>query len=77
MSMGTRTGSFRQRPSGMLAHARRKLVEITRNGSGPIAADGVTLIRELHAIEAEIYGPPAPRLAVRQERSAIVPQGVV
>ena len=53
------------------AHARRKLIEITRNGSAPIAEEGVTLIRKLYAIEADIRGSdPATRLAVRQERSA-------
>ena len=53
------------------AHARRKLIEITRTGSAPIAEEGVTLIRALYAIEAEIRGSdPAARLAARQERSA-------
>ena len=53
------------------AHARRKLIEITRNGSAPIAEEGVTLIRDLYAIEVDIRGnDPATRLAVRLERSA-------
>lgn len=53
------------------AHARRKLIEITRTGPAPIAEEGVALIRELYRIEAEIRGlPPVARLAVRQERSA-------
>ncbi len=53
------------------AHARRKLIEITRSGPAPIAEDGVALIRELYAIEAEIRGTaPATRLAIRQDRSA-------
>lgn len=53
------------------AHARRKLIEITRTGSTPIAEEGVTLIRELYAIEADIRGrDSATRLAARQERSA-------
>ena len=53
------------------AHARRKLIEITRTGSAPIAEEGVALIRDLYAIEAEIRGSdPAIRLAVRQYRSA-------
>jgi len=53
------------------AHARRKLIEITRNGSAPIAEEGVTLIRDLYAIEVDIRrNDPATRLAVRQERSA-------
>ncbi|MBY5624886.1 IS66 family transposase [Rhizobium leguminosarum] len=53
------------------AHARRKLVEITRNGSAPIAEDGVKQIGELYRIEAELRGrDPQARLAGRQERSA-------
>lgn len=53
------------------AHARRKLVEITRTGPAPIAEEGVRLIRELYAIEAGIRGlDPDDRLAVRQKRSA-------
>lgn len=38
------------------AHARRKLVEITRNGSAPIAEEGVKRIGELYRIEAELRG---------------------
>lgn len=30
------------------AHARRKLIEITRNGTAPIAEDGVKRIGELY-----------------------------
>lgn len=53
------------------AHARRKLIEITRTGSAPIAEEGVTLIRDLYAIEADIRdSEPATHLAARQERSA-------
>lgn len=53
------------------AHARRKLVEITRTGSTPIAEDGVKRIGELYRIEAELRGLDADaRLAVRQARSA-------
>jgi len=52
------------------AHARRKLVDITRAGIAPIAEEGVRLIRELYAIEAEIRGlGPDDRLIARQERS--------
>ena len=52
------------------AHARRKLIEITRSGPAPIAEEGVALIRDLYAIEAGIRGSdPATRLAIRQERS--------
>jgi len=53
------------------AHARRKLIEITRTGPAPIAEEGVALIRDLYAIEADVRGSdPAARLAVRQDRSA-------
>ncbi|RWN26452.1 IS66 family transposase [Mesorhizobium sp.] len=53
------------------AHARRKLVEITRNGTAPIAEDGVKRIGELYRIEAELRGlDPEARLAGRKERSA-------
>lgn len=53
------------------AHARRKLVDITRTGPAPIAEEGVRLIRELYAIEADIKDlGPDDRLAVRRERSA-------
>ncbi len=52
------------------AHARRKLIEITRSGPAPIAEEGVALIRDLYAIKAVIRGSdPATRLAIRQERS--------
>lgn len=53
------------------AHARRKLIEITRTGPAPIAEEGVTLIRDLYAIEADIRGSdPAARQAIRQQCSA-------
>lgn len=53
------------------AHARRKLVEITRSGPAPIAEEGLSLIRDLYTVEAEIRGrDPAERLAIRKERSA-------
>ncbi|MUZ66447.1 IS66 family transposase, partial [Agrobacterium vitis] len=53
------------------AHARRKLVEITRTGAAPIAEDGVKRIGELYRIEGELRGlDPEARLAGRQERSA-------
>lgn len=53
------------------AHARRKLVEVARNGPAPIAEDGVKRIGELYRIEAELRGlDPATRLAERQARSA-------
>ena len=53
------------------AHARSKLIEITRTGPAPIAEEGLSLIRDLYTIEAEIRGrDPAERLAIRRERSA-------
>lgn len=53
------------------AHARRKLIEITRTGSAPIAEEGLAIIRDLYAIEADIRGKdPLARLAARQERAA-------
>ena len=52
------------------AHARRKLIEITRTGSSPIAEDGVKRIGQLYKIEAELRGlNPEARLAVRQAQS--------
>lgn len=53
------------------AHARRKLVEITRTGPAPIAEEGVKLIGELYRIEADMRGlDPGARLSARRERSA-------
>jgi hypothetical protein len=53
------------------AHARRKLVEITRAGAAPIAEEGVKRIGELYRIETELRGrSPEARLAGRHERSA-------
>lgn len=53
------------------AHARRKLVEITRNGTAPIAEDGVKRIGELYRIETELRGfDPEARVTGRKERSA-------
>lgn len=53
------------------AHARRKLVEITRTGSAPIAEEGVKRIGDLYRLEAELRGlDPEARLAGRRERAA-------
>ena len=53
------------------AHARRKLFEVARNSTAPIAEDGLKRIAELYKIEAEIRGfAPSARLAVRQDQSA-------
>lgn len=53
------------------AHARRKLFEVARNSTAPIAEDGLKRIAELYKIEAEIRGlPPEARRAIRQDRSA-------
>ena len=53
------------------AHARRKLFEVARNSTAPIAEDGLKRIAELYKIEAEIRGlSPEARLAIRQDQSA-------
>ena len=55
------------------AHARRKLVEITRTGNAPIAEEGIRLIGKLYRIEAAIRGfAPEARLSAREEQSAPV-----
>jgi len=52
-------------------HARPKLVEITRNGTVPIADVGVKRIGELYRTETEFRDiDPQVRRARRQERSA-------
>lgn len=52
------------------AHARRKLFEVARNSTAPIAEEGLRQIAELYLIEKEARGlPPQERLAVRQDRS--------
>lgn len=53
------------------AHARRKLVEITRTGNSPIAQEGINHIAKLYRIEEEIRGMDADaRRTARQEKSA-------
>jgi transposase len=49
------------------AHARSKLIEITRTGPAPFAEEGVALIRDLYAIEADgVFGlRPIPDDGVR------------
>ena len=55
------------------AHARRKLHEVSRSGTTPIADEGLKQITALYRIEKEIRGQsPEARLAVRQERSRLV-----
>ena len=70
VKIGCRSGvSFGRRLTHCWANARRKLIEITRIGPAPIAENGVTLIRHLSAIEADIrHKDPAARLAARQAR---------
>ncbi|AUW47482.1 hypothetical protein CUJ84_pRLN3000360 (plasmid) [Rhizobium leguminosarum] len=51
------------------AHARRKLAEITRTGSAPVAEDAVKRIGELYRVEAELRSSPDVRLAEREKRS--------
>jgi transposase len=53
------------------AHARRKLYEVARNSTAPIAEDGLKQIAALYRIEADIRGQtPQARLAARQQCSA-------
>jgi len=57
----------------LLGACPRKLVEITRNGSAPVAEDGTKRIGELYRIEAELRGlGPEARLEGRLERSALL-----
>lgn len=52
------------------AHARRKLHEVARTGTTPIADEGLRRITALYRIEKDIRGQkPEARLAARQERS--------
>ncbi|MEY9279756.1 hypothetical protein ABH994_005420 [Bradyrhizobium yuanmingense] len=48
-------------PDASWAHACRKLVEITRTGSAPIADEGLKRIGELYRIEAELRGSAQAR----------------
>jgi len=53
------------------AHARRKLYEITKNSTAPIAEAGLQQIAALYRIETNIRGHnPEARLAARQKHSA-------
>jgi len=53
------------------AHARRKLHEVAKNSTAPIAEDGLRRIAALYRIEADVRGQnPKARLAARQERSS-------
>ena len=52
------------------AHARRKLHEVTKSTSAPIAQEGLAQIQALYRIEKDLRGLPADqRLAARQDRS--------
>jgi transposase len=52
------------------AHARRKLYEIAKGRSAPVAAEGLRRIGELYRIEAAIRGrSAAERLAARREHA--------
>lgn len=52
------------------AHARRKLHEVARTGTTPIADEGLKQIAALYRIEMDIRGQsPEARLAARQARS--------
>jgi len=53
------------------AHARRKLHEVAKNSTAPIAEDGLRRIAALYRIEADIRSQDHEvRLAARQERSS-------
>ncbi len=53
------------------AHARRKLHEVARNTTAPIAEAGLKQIAALYRIETDTRGQsPKARLAIRRERSA-------
>ena len=53
------------------AHARRKLHEVAKNSTAPIAEEGLRRIAGLYRIEADIRGQnPAARLQARQDLSA-------
>ena len=53
------------------AHARRKLHEVAKNSTAPIAEEGLRRIAALYRIEADIRGQdPEARFAARQERSS-------
>jgi len=53
------------------AHARRKLYEVTKNSTAPIAQEGLKRIADLYQIEADIRGQSSKaRLAARQEQTA-------
>ncbi len=52
------------------AHARRKLHDVAKNSTAPIAEDGLKQIAELYRIEADLRGMTSDaRLAARQHRS--------
>ena len=52
------------------AHARRKLYDVAKNSTAPIAEEGLKRIAELYAIEADIKGATAEvRLEARHLRS--------
>ena len=52
------------------AHARRRLFEVARNSTAPIAEEGLKLIRDLYRIEADIRGQsPDARQMERLARS--------
>lgn len=52
------------------AHARRKLHEVAKTGTTPIADEGLRQIAKLYRVEKDIRGQsPAARLAERQARS--------
>jgi hypothetical protein len=59
--VATKPVDFRIRLAYCWAHARRKLIEITRNANAPIAEDGVKRIGDLYRIEAEVQRNGKPK----------------
>ena len=52
------------------AHARRKFVDVEKDGKSPVALEAIGRIQQLYAIESRIRGKPADeRLQIRQSES--------
>jgi len=67
----TRKGGAPIRVAHCWAHARRKLKELLDRDGSEIAAEGLSRIAEVYAVEADIRGiSPGQRLTARQARSA-------
>lgn len=52
------------------AHARRKFYDVAQSTGSPIAAEALTRIGEIYAIESEVRGrPPSERMTARRQRA--------